>query len=107
MPGRMTQIRQLLSTYAQITERIRYGVPFYDYKGMMIYMGPFRKKRLMIGFCNGVHMQDEYGLLKNDAGQTQIRHFELFAHAEPDLVVVATYIEEALRINDLLFATRK
>lgn len=99
MKTRMEEVRQMILTFPEISERIRYGAPFYDYEGMMLYMGPFKKKRLMLGFCNGIRMQDEFGVLKNDAGQTQIRHFELYEHTSPDLEQLVTYITEAMRIN--------
>lgn len=102
MKIRMEEMRQLILTFPQISERIRYGAPFYDYQGMMLYMGPYKKNRLRIGFCNGVNIQDEFGVLKNDAGQTQIRHFELYEDTLPDHELLVSYISEAIRVNELL-----
>jgi len=107
MRVKMTEVRQILSTFPEITEKIRYTVPFYDYKGMLLYMGPFQKKRLMIGFCNGVHMKRGVSHLISDAGQTQIRHFELFENKALPVKTIIMLFTEAIRTNEALHQIRK
>lgn len=96
---KMEQVRQILLTFPEITEKIRYTVPFYDYCGMLIYLAPYKKTRLVVGFCNGVNMSDKSGVLMNDAGQTQIRHYELFEHKKLNEKIIVHLVKEALRVN--------
>ncbi len=99
MRTKLAYVRQLILTFPEITEKVRYKCPFYDYHGMLLYMSPYRKHRLVVGFCNGVYMEDKKKYLTFDAGQTQIRHFELFEHKKMDEVILIQLIEEAMRIN--------
>lgn len=102
MQSKMESVRQILLTFPEITERIRYQVPFYDCCGMMIYMGPFKKKRLVVGFCNGIHMTNKKGLLIADAGQIQIRHYELLEDKKLKEMELIQLIKEAIKINKQL-----
>lgn len=102
MQEKLTELRQLLSTFPEIKERIRYNAPFYDYQGMMLYAGIYRKNRLVIGFCDGKHHSDKNKILIADAGQTQIRHWELHQHQSTDLITLAAYVEEAMQIRDAI-----
>ena len=99
----MERLRQLLSTFPEITEKIRYTVPFYDYCGMLLYIAPYQKKRLVIGFCNGVHMKVKSGVLINDTGQTQIRHYELSENKNINEKVIIRLIYEAMKVNKQLY----
>ena len=103
MRVKMEQVRQILSTFPNITEKIRYTVPFYDYCGMLLYLAPYQKNRLVVGFCNGVQMTDKTGVLINDAGQTQIRHYELFEHKKINETAIIRLINEAMRVNKKLY----
>jgi hypothetical protein len=102
MQDAFNSIRMLILTFPEITEKVRYNSPFYDYKGMMMYMGPYQKKRFVLGFCNGNRMPDEAGVLNNDAGQTQIKHWEFKPgeHINDELLV--QYIQDAMQVNEQL-----
>jgi len=102
MQDTFSRIRMLILTFPEIKETVRYNSPFYDYKGMMLYMGPYQKKRFVLGFCNGNRMPDEAGVLTNDAGQTQIKHWE-FKPGEPiDEELLVQYIQKAMQVNEHL-----
>ena len=106
MQERFMEVRQLLSTFPEIKETIRYNTAFFDYKGMMLYMGPYKKKRMVLGFCNGKLLIDDAHMLIADAGQTQVKHWELFEHQTPNLELMATYIIKAMEIRDCLSAPK-
>jgi hypothetical protein len=102
MQDTFNSVRMLILTFPEIKETFRYKSPFYDYKGMMLYMGPYKKKRFVLGFCNGNRMRDETGILKNDAGQTQIRHLEFFSGQPINQELLVEYIAEAMQVNEHL-----
>lgn len=102
MQEKFTEARHLILTFPEIKERIRYNAPFYDYKGMMLYMGIYRKKRLVLGFCNGKLHPDKSSVLMADAGQTQIKHWEFFKTGKTDLPLLVSYIEAAMQVQDKL-----
>lgn len=103
MREKMQEVRMLILTYPEVKETVRYNAPFYDCAGkMMLYMGPYQKKRLMLGFCNGNRMKDPAGVLKNDGGQTQIRHYEFWEDEPVNAALLLQYIEEAIKVNQQL-----
>lgn len=102
MQDTFNRIRMLILTFPEIKETFRYKSPFYDHKRMMLYMGPYKKKRFVLGFCNGNLMPDEAGVLKNDAGQTQIRHWEFFPGEPINEELLVEYIAAAIQINENL-----
>ena len=106
MQQRFKEVRQLISTFPEIKETIRYNCPFYDYKGMMLYMGTYKKKRMVLGFCNGKLIPDEAQVLSVDAGQTQIKHWEMFEHDTIDLELMGEYVIKAMQLRDYLTERR-
>lgn len=106
MQERFMEVRQLLSTFPEIKETIRYNTAFFDYKGMMLYMGPYKKKRMVLGFCNGKLLIDDAQMLIADAGHTQVKHWELFEYHTPNLELMATYIMKAMEKRDYLSAPK-
>ena len=102
MQERFETIRQLILTFPEIKETFRYQAPFYDYHGMMLYMGHYRRTRFVMGFCNGVLMKNEAGILRADANQTQIRHLEFFKDRPMNEALVIACIHEAMQVNEQL-----
>lgn len=108
MQKQFSHARKLLLSFSHLTEKMRYGgIPFYDYKGMMLYMCIFQKTKLAIGFCNGYMMSDEAGVLRADEGQTQIKHWFLEKDKKIDEVLLSQYIHEAMLINDFIADQKK
>jgi hypothetical protein len=94
------QVRMLLLTFPEITEKMRYRTPFYDCEGkMMLYLGSFKKKRFVLAFVNGNKMQDEAGMLKHENQQSQIRHWEFYENQQYDEALLVEYITDAINLN--------
>lgn len=100
------QVRSLiLSAVPEVEETMKYRVPFYLYRGLFLYLSLHRKKRLVLGFCNGFMMADEAGMLRAEEGQTQVRHWVLEQDFDERLLL--KYIHEAVLVNNHLFAQTK
>lgn len=97
----------ILSSIPEVVEGIKYTVPFYTYKGLLFYFALHKNKIFILGFCNGVHMSDEYGLLKADSGQTYIRHWIFEEHKPLKSEILQQYIHEAVLVNDHLALLKK
>jgi hypothetical protein len=107
MQKQFSHARKLLLSFSPIIEKMRYGVPFYDYKGMLLYLVRFQKTKLVIGFCNGIMMSDEAGILRADEGQTQIKHWFFEKDKKIDELLLSQYIHEAMLINDFIADQKK
>ena len=103
MQAQFNEVRMLLSTFPEVSEKMRYNTPFFDAGGkMMCYLGSFKKKRFVLAFINGNLMQDEAGVLKHENAQTQLRHWEFFENEAYDQELLVTYIAEAIQLNTSL-----
>lgn len=89
------EIRQWLMDTPGVSESVKYKIPFYDYFGPLIYFNP-KKDHLIIGFVNGIKIEDPFGLLTGD--QKRIRHFLLDDNTD-FWESLPFYIDEAIRIN--------
>lgn len=99
--------RLVFAAVPEVVESIKYTVPFYTYKGLFLCIGPYKKTQFVINFCNGYLMADEAGMLNNDAGQTQIRHWRLDEHQKIDEDILLQYIHEARLISEYLWEQKR
>lgn len=94
------EVRMLLSTFTEVTEKMRYNAPFFDAGGkMMCYLCSFKKKRFVLAFVNGNLMKDEAGILTAEHNQIQVRHWEFFENPAYDAELLVEYITEAIQLN--------
>jgi hypothetical protein len=97
----------VLNSSNGIVESFKYGVPFYTYQGYLFYLGMYKKRKLVLAFCNGVYLSDEAGVLEADAGQSQLKHWHL-DHKKPlNEELLRVYIQEALMVNEQLAEKKK
>lgn len=101
------QVRMLLLTFPELTERTRYNIPFYDCNGkMMLYFTIYQKKRLVLGFCNGHLLEDTEGILRQDKQQKYIRHWEFLDEAFTHEELLVNYIQQAIDVSKQLHLTK-
>jgi hypothetical protein len=95
------EVRMLLLTFPEITEKLRYNnTPFYDCGGRrMAYLSPFERKRFVLGFCYGHLLPDAAGVLRNEKQQTHIRHWEFLENESINHALLIQYIQEAIHLN--------
>lgn len=65
-----------------------------------MYFSIHKKKKFMVGFCQGFRMGDEMKKLSNEDNQKQIRHWELKEPEALDENLMAAYILEASEIQE-------
>ena len=95
------QVREIiLGSNPEIEESMKYGVPFYTFHGYLFYLGTYKKTQLVLAFCYGAFIEDEYNCLRADAKQSQLRHWPIKPDQELDFDLMATYIIRALAYNE-------
>lgn len=83
-----------------VEEKIKWGFPHFDYKGMMCSMASF-KNHCSFGFWKAAIMADPHKLMSR-VGETAMGSFgKLTAISDlPDEALLVKYIKEAARLND-------
>ena len=83
----------------EVEETIKWGVPFFDYKGPLGSMAAF-KNHVSWGFWKGKLMDDPHGIMPEDGnlsmGGTRIADVK----AMPSEKVMLEYIRQAMKLND-------
>ncbi|WP_421940725.1 YdeI/OmpD-associated family protein [Pedobacter sp.] len=84
---------------ARIEEKIKWGMPFFDFKGTVCHMASF-KKHCVFGFWKASLMNDELQIFKDSSeamgGLGQIKSF---ADLPGDEILIA-YIQQAIKLNE-------
>jgi uncharacterized protein YdeI (YjbR/CyaY-like superfamily) len=98
----LRHIRELIhEACPDVVETIKWGMPHFDYKGVLCGMGSF-KHHAVLGFWKGSLMKDKK-LMENAASETSMGHLgklTSLADLPPDRVLKA-YVKEAMELNDM------
>jgi len=84
---------------ARIEEKIKWGMPSFDYKGIVCQMAAF-KQHCVFGFWKASIMEDEYGIFK-DRGEAMggLGRITSFDDLPADEILIA-YIQRAIQLNE-------
>ncbi|RZJ75759.1 MAG: hypothetical protein EOO45_04600 [Flavobacterium sp.] len=84
---------------ARIEEKIKWSMPFFDFKGTVCHMAAF-KNHCAFGFWKASLMDDEYKIFKDRSESMgwlgQIKSFNDL----PDDDVLVAYIQQAIKLNE-------
>ncbi|NOT01854.1 MAG: hypothetical protein HOP29_14655 [Phycisphaerales bacterium] len=96
----LTRLRQLFhKACPKIEEKLKWGVPSFEYKGMVGGMAAF-KKHLTYGFWKAPLMKDPAGILATESKSAMFgSKVTSLANLPPDTVLIA-YIKEAVQLNE-------
>ncbi len=98
----LEHFRQIIhETCPLVEEKIKWGMPFFDYKGeMMCHLAAF-KQHCTVGFWKASLMKDPI-LLENAKTEQAMGHLGKITSIEtlPDPAKLASYIMEAMALND-------
>ena len=91
----------ILAAAPELTESIKYGVPFYSFKGIVCYLN-VPKSGVVIGFPNATLMSDVFELFADHRSSKRFRHIPIpsttFLSKYRD--EIHNYIIEAMVLND-------
>ncbi|MGN7986959.1 YdeI/OmpD-associated family protein [Pedobacter sp. 22226] len=84
---------------ARIEEKIKWGMPFFDYKGTVCHMASF-KNHCAFGFWKGSLMKDEYEIFKERSqAMGLLGKITSFEDLPSDEILIA-YIRQAIQLNE-------
>lgn len=96
----LMHIRHLMhATVPQITETIKWGMPFFDYKGPVCNMASF-KQHCAFGFWKATSLNDPHGLI--NAGEAAMGSFGRLTSLTdlPSDDILIDFIEQAIKLNE-------
>jgi hypothetical protein len=93
----------ILLAHPNISMKLKYGVPFFEYRGGFIYFSYNKsEKATILGFTRGHLFQQTNQFLVANQGQTQVRHL-VFKENEPiDWSKLTECIREAIYWQEVL-----
>ncbi|MDQ0640645.1 uncharacterized protein YdeI (YjbR/CyaY-like superfamily) [Pedobacter sp. W3I1] len=84
---------------ARIEEKIKWGMPFFDFKGTVCHMASF-KHHCAFGFWKGSLMQDEYGIFKERSEAMGLLGKITSLEDLPSDEILIAYIQQAIQLNE-------
>ncbi|GAA4091664.1 YdeI/OmpD-associated family protein [Mucilaginibacter panaciglaebae] len=98
----LKHLRQLMhSVSPQITETIKWGHPFFEYKGILANMAAF-KEHCVFGFWGSTALNDPNGVLKHADERDAAGNFGRITKVSdlPDDAILKDFILQAIKIKD-------
>lgn len=96
----LTHLRKLVhQADARVEEKIKWGMPFFDFKGTVCHMAAF-KNHCAFGFWKGAIMDDHYNIFKERTeAMGWLGQIRSFSDLPTDEILIA-YIQQAIQLNE-------
>jgi uncharacterized protein len=95
----------IMDAHPMIVEKMRYKIPFYDYKGMLFYLNP-KKEVVEMGFCNGAQLIDEDEVL-SATDRKVIRHLVIRNLHDVRRLSTRAIIQQAILVREVKVRSKK
>lgn len=95
----MLALYRIISTYPQVTCRIRYKVPFFYRKTWICYLNPLKNAGVELCFVRANELSNEYGLL-DFKNRTQVAGVTYFLADEIREDTLTEVLQEALLLDE-------
>lgn len=92
-------LHRLLSSFPEITSKIRYKIPFYYHKSWICYLNPTKDGGVELAFTRGNELSNEQGLLQAK-GRKQVYGVTFYSVRDIDEDLVAEVFQEALILDE-------
>ena len=93
----------ILSAHPSISMTLKYGVPFFEYRGGFIYFSYNKSEKVTIlGFTRGHLFQQSEILLVANQSQSQVRHWVFIENQPIDWSKLSECIREAIYWQEVL-----
>jgi uncharacterized protein YdeI (YjbR/CyaY-like superfamily) len=100
-------VRQIVvGADTRLVESIKWGMPHFDYNGIMCGVGAF-KKHVSIWFHKGDLMSNKLNLFNADSSAKTMGQIKISNLDEIDADGILSYVKEAISINESLPAKKK
>nr|WP_262914208.1 DUF1801 domain-containing protein [Portibacter lacus] len=92
-------MHDLFLSYPNVGIKIRFGIPFYDYKTWICYLNPLKKEAgAELVFLKGKILQETFPFLKSK-GRKMVAGIKLTTINDADLEQIITVFEEAISLE--------
>ena len=90
---------QLLTTDLNLTEKIRYKIPFYYGKSWICYLNPTKDGKIEYAFTRGNELSNAQGLLENK-GRKQVYSVTFEKVSDIPQSIISEIIQEAILLDE-------
>ncbi len=95
----MERLHELLSSFPEITGKIRYRIPFYDHKSWICYLNPTKDGGVELAFIRGNELSNDQGLLASK-GRKQVRGITYYKANDIHEALILEVFQEALILDE-------
>lgn len=95
----LLHLHELITSFPEVTGKIRYKIPFYDRRSWICYLNPIKGDRVELAFTRGNELSNEQGLLEA-RGRKQILGVVFDAVEEIPDETVLEVLREALLLDE-------
>lgn len=91
----------LLNTELELTDKIRYKIPFYYRKSWICYLNPGKNNTVELAFVRGNELSNEQGLL-DDKGRKQVKSIVFSDVSDIPESLIKEIIHEAIILDETI-----
>ncbi len=95
----MLYLHRLLSVELNLTDKLRFKIPFYYRKSWICYLNPNKNKSIEFAFVRGNELSNPQGLL-DSKGRKQVWSIELNRFSEIPIKELSEIIQEAILLDE-------
>lgn len=95
----LLHFHHLLTEELELTDKIRYKIPFYYRKSWICYLNPQKNDSVELAFIRGNELSNEQGLLQ-DKGRKQVKSITFSDKSEIPESLIREVIHEAIILDD-------
>ena len=94
-----TVLHDLMMTYPEVTNKIRYKIPFYYRKSWICYINPIKNNGIEFCFLRADELSNESGNL-DFKSRKQVAGISIYDHNDLPLDAITEVINEALLLDE-------
>lgn len=95
----MIYFHKLLSEELNLTDKLRYKIPFYYRKSWICYLNPIKNGKIEFAFVRGNQLSNSQGLL-DSKGRKQVWGIEFARQSEIPIKGLTEIIQEAILLDE-------
>lgn len=92
-------LHELLTSELNLTDKIRYRIPFYDGRSWICYLNPTKTGKVELSFVRGKELSNAQGLLESK-GRKQVSSVTFTSVREIPLEVLYEILQEAILLDE-------
>lgn len=92
-------IHDIIMTYPEVTNKIRYKIPFYYRKSWICYINPIKKDGIELCFLRANELSNENGIL-DFKKRKQVAGISIYDHKKLNTDIINEVLTEAIVLDD-------